>query len=129
MGRLTGERTLRSLLDASHSIIARQGAARLTLDAVVSRAGVSKGALLHHFRSKDELARRIIHDAIEGFDARVEQIRGTDRSVGSYTRAYITASIAPQDAASRRSFQVIAALARDAKYKHCSRAPCDAGPV
>ena len=43
------------LLDAAVAVVRRDGAQALTLDAVATQAGVSKGGLLYHFKSKREL--------------------------------------------------------------------------
>ncbi len=53
--------TLRDrLLDAAQAVVARQGIANLTLDAVAAEAGMSKGGLLHHFPSKDRLVEQLV---------------------------------------------------------------------
>ena len=46
---------IEKVLDATETLVARQGIGSLTMDAVAAEAGVSKGAVLHHFRSKDAL--------------------------------------------------------------------------
>lgn len=46
------ERTRGLVLQAALTIIARDGAARLTLDAIAKESGVSKGGLLHQFPNK-----------------------------------------------------------------------------
>ncbi len=43
------------LLDAFESLLVEGGSRAATLDAVAAQAGVSKGGLLYHFHSKDEL--------------------------------------------------------------------------
>src|SRR5215208_3308653 len=43
------------LLDAAIAVIRRDGAQRLTLDAVAAEAGVSKGGVLYHFGSNAAL--------------------------------------------------------------------------
>lgn len=43
------------LLDAAVQVAIRDGILAMTLDAVAKEAGVSKGGLIHHFRSKDDL--------------------------------------------------------------------------
>jgi AcrR family transcriptional regulator len=43
------------ILDAAEELICTRGIAGFTLDAVARAAGVSKGGLLYHFRSKDSL--------------------------------------------------------------------------
>lgn len=47
--------TRRSLLDAAEALILERGFAGATVDAIVERAGVSKGAFFHHFSSKSKL--------------------------------------------------------------------------
>jgi AcrR family transcriptional regulator len=44
-----------AVLDAAVALVEESGAGALTLDAVAARAGVSKGGLLHHFKSKEAL--------------------------------------------------------------------------
>lgn len=48
------------ILDAALAVADRVGAANLTLDAVAADAGVSKGGLLYHFASKDQLLRAVV---------------------------------------------------------------------
>ena len=48
------------LLDAAEAIVADRGVGALTLDAVAAAAGVSKGGLLHHYRSKEALLAAIV---------------------------------------------------------------------
>ena len=43
------------ILDAAEELICTRGIAGFTLDGVAQAAGVSKGGLLYHFRSKDSL--------------------------------------------------------------------------
>jgi len=47
--------TTRQLLDAARELFAADGYAASSLDSVVERAGVTKGALYHHFPGKREL--------------------------------------------------------------------------
>ncbi|MFG1248486.1 TetR/AcrR family transcriptional regulator [Xanthobacter flavus] len=46
------ERTKAAVIQAALAIIARDGAGRLTLDAIAKESGVSKGGLLHQFPNK-----------------------------------------------------------------------------
>jgi len=48
------------VLDAFEDILVRDGERAATLDATAKAAGVSKGGLLYHFGSKDELAEGLI---------------------------------------------------------------------
>jgi AcrR family transcriptional regulator len=58
-----------ALLDAAEAVVARQGVANLTLDAVAAEAGMSKGGLLHHFRTKDRLIEALVTRAAENWRA------------------------------------------------------------
>ena len=58
-----------ALLDAAEAVVARQGVANLTFDAVAAEAGMSKGGLLHHFRTKDRLIEALVTRAAENWRA------------------------------------------------------------
>lgn len=60
-----------SLLDAYQALLLDEGERAATLDAVAARAGVSKGGLLYHFRSKEALAAGLI--------GRLEELVAADR--------------------------------------------------
>lgn len=63
--QLTRER----ILQAARELVLEEGASRLTLDAVVVRAGLSKGAFLYHFKTKRDLFVTLIDEMIRAFDA------------------------------------------------------------
>ncbi|EXF24984.1 TetR family transcriptional regulator [Nesterenkonia sp. AN1] len=48
--------TVHRLITAYQDILVSEGERSATLEAIAARAGVSKGGLTYHFRSKDELA-------------------------------------------------------------------------
>lgn len=82
------------ILDAAESVCMRVGAAGLTLDEVAREAGVSKGGLLYHFRSKEALAVAMIERFTERFDRAVEELAAQDpEPVGRITRSYIRATV------------------------------------
>ena len=43
------------VLDAAQRVVARDGAARLTLDAVAEEAGISKASVIYDYKSKQAL--------------------------------------------------------------------------
>src|SRR5688500_14647291 len=54
------ERTRERILDAAQALILDHGFGSTTVDAVVNRAGITKGAFFHHFASKADLARALV---------------------------------------------------------------------
>lgn len=73
MARRTAEeaaRTRQDLLDAATRLFVEQGFAAVTADAIASAAGVTRGALYHHFPDgKPGLFDEIYRDLLVGFDA------------------------------------------------------------
>ena len=51
----TADETRRVILEAAYELFYRHGFARVGLDAIAARAGVTKRTLYYHFRSKDDL--------------------------------------------------------------------------
>ncbi len=54
------------ILDAAFGEIYRQGFQAASVDAILARAGVTKGALYHHFPSKADLGRAVVSEVIAG---------------------------------------------------------------
>lgn len=63
------------LLEAAARLIQHEGAASLTLAAVAREAQVSKGALTHHFPSKEALIRELLEVLLTGFEQQLETSR------------------------------------------------------
>lgn len=55
-----GRRGRQAILDAALRVASRDGLMAMTLDHVAREAGVSKGGLIYHFASKDDLVRGMI---------------------------------------------------------------------
>lgn len=52
------EQTVEKILDAAACLFAQKGYAHTTLQDVIDETGLSKGAVYHHFKSKEELPPR-----------------------------------------------------------------------
>jgi AcrR family transcriptional regulator len=63
------ERTRNAAIQAALAIIARDGPARLTLDAIARESGISKGGLTHQFPTKRAVLQALLDRQIEHFDA------------------------------------------------------------
>lgn len=61
------------ILDAAALLAEEDGAHSLSLERVAERAGVSKGGLLYHFRSKEELLNAMLLSVIEAHDRDLDQ--------------------------------------------------------
>jgi AcrR family transcriptional regulator len=103
------------LLDAAEAVVVEHGAFALTLEAVAAEAGVSKGGLLYHFPSKDQLASALVQRAVERVDAALDAA-ASDAAPGSFTRAYIRVTMGDggrQTGADPLSTALLGALALD----------------
>ncbi|MEU4693513.1 TetR/AcrR family transcriptional regulator [Actinoplanes sp. NPDC023714] len=115
MGRTAGrspEDTRRAVLEAAGEVIRTRGL-HASLDDIARHAGVSKGGLIYHFASKDDLLLELARTLIARFRADVEsRLDPTDTAPGRFTRAYIRALLAPpeDEAAARRSIALISQL-------------------
>ncbi len=85
------ERSTRDrLLDAFETLLVSAGSRSATLDAVAAEAQVSKGGLLYHFHSKDELVEGMLTRLREQGTADVEKMRSaTEGPVEFYLRTSI----------------------------------------
>ncbi|MFT0763061.1 TetR/AcrR family transcriptional regulator [Scrofimicrobium sp. R131] len=97
MGRSAGRtpvETRRQILDAAARIIRRRGLAT-PVSEVAAEAGVSKGGLLYHFPSKEELLQGLAVDLVKRFRTEVEAaIDHDDPRPGRVARAYLQVSFA-----------------------------------
>jgi len=57
-----GEQTRAALLGVARELFANEGYGAVALDEVCARAGVTRGALYHHFSSKEELFRAVCEE-------------------------------------------------------------------
>lgn len=114
MGRTAGraaDDTQRNILDAAMTLVARRGSGVSIAD-IAAAAGVSKGGLLYHFPTKDDLLRAGARDLFETFRSRVydQAQREPDGEPGRLNRAYIRVSFA--DVADEGVREIIAVAAQ-----------------
>jgi AcrR family transcriptional regulator len=91
------------LLDAASAVIRRDGPQALTLDAVAAQAGVSKGGLLYHFRSKRELLDSLVARWMDEFE------RDIEAAPGNFAARYVRGS----EGAKAEEAGMLAALVAD----------------
>jgi AcrR family transcriptional regulator len=87
------------LVAAARELFAEQGFAATGRDAIAQRAGVTRGALYHHFESKTDLAAAVVAALEDELVARVVTAAGRATSVREQLhlacRAYMDASADP----------------------------------
>ncbi|MBC3186858.1 TetR/AcrR family transcriptional regulator [Corynebacterium sp. zg-331] len=86
----TPEETKDHILQAAARLIRRSGPS-VSLAAIAAEANVSKGGLLYHFPSKNDLLHGLVTDVMQRFRAQVEEAdrRARDFTPGHLSRAYI----------------------------------------
>jgi AcrR family transcriptional regulator len=62
------ERSRNAALQAAITIISRDGPGRLTLDAIARECGLSKGGLMHQFRTKEAVLKALLEQQMAYFD-------------------------------------------------------------
>jgi AcrR family transcriptional regulator len=86
------------LLNAAEQVVARDGVASLTLDAVAREAGVSKGGLLYHFPTKSDLVNAVVERlATHCEQQQREAVQDAPLEPGAFTRAYLRCRSQPVD--------------------------------
>lgn len=102
--------TRAKIIMAADQVVRDKGAAKLTLDEVARAASVSKGGLLYHFATKEQLLQAMLEDALTAFEIELERRRGGDTSPGSWLRAYIKASFPTESTTLHQQSMVGSAL-------------------
>lgn len=107
MGRASNRERV---LEAAERVLLERGIAALTLDAVAAAAGMSKGGLIYHFPGKNALVAGMVERVVERFEARMAAYRAAHPGPGSWTRAYLAASLPPAGTADGQEADREAAL-------------------
>lgn len=85
------------ILSAAAALARDIGPGNLSLDAVASRAGVSKGGLLYHFPSKSKLLQALVEQHLGEFDAALnEKEKAHGGGSNSLVAAYLDLFVAEQ---------------------------------
>lgn len=78
------------ILNATSKVVTEQGIFNLTLEAVAKEAGISKGGLLYHFRSKEVLVEEMVKHLASNYRTKIDEHAMADPTEkGRWTRAYI----------------------------------------
>ncbi len=90
----TSAKTRETIFKACSQILRREGLTNLTLQAVASEAGLSKGGLLYHFETKEALIEALFEYHNNVFEERLEELVALEgEKPGAFLRAYAKASV------------------------------------
>ncbi len=112
------------LLDAAAEVVRSRGTS-FTLDDVAGAAGVSKGGLVYHFASKDELMLALAEDLLEEFRTAVAAaLDSDDDEPGRLTRAFVRACLGEgvDEMHTRQAFALVAQLITNPQVQAVARA-------
>lgn len=95
--------TREHILQAAYRAMYEQGLSATSLDAVLARAGVTKGALYHHFDCKKSLGCAVVDEVLADriLAAWVEPLRGAGDPITRLQELLARAAAAPTDEAIR----------------------------
>nr|WP_312795013.1 TetR family transcriptional regulator [Tianweitania sp.] len=107
------------ILRAAEVVVMRDGAARLTLDAVALEAGISKASVIYDYGTKQALIKAVIERRIKAEEDKVEQaVQGLGNIADVRIRGRIAATAeAPAGDAQSVALNLCAALAQDAELR------------
>jgi AcrR family transcriptional regulator len=94
-----------ALIAAARALFAEHGYQHTTAEAVVEAAGVTRGALYHHFTDKRDLFRAVVTDV--GIDLNTH-VRAVAAAIDDPRESYLTACNAAMDYAARPDYRRIA---------------------
>jgi len=112
------------ILDAVTVSIAAVGLARTTASEIARRAGVTWGAVQHHFGDKDELLAAALEDGFARFASRFDDLAVADSSLEARAAAFVDR--AWEHFASpvyRANFEILLGTVRGARSKRTDRLP------
>lgn len=78
----TGKSSFQTILDTAEELIREKGCRQTTLQDIIRRSGLSKGAIYHYVSSKDELLGLVMKSRIEQLNARFTEAVNSPQSRG-----------------------------------------------
>jgi AcrR family transcriptional regulator len=104
------------ILAAAADVARETGPGSLSLEAVASRAGVSKGGLLYNFPTKAKLMQGLVEDYLREFERALESARTNDTNGESPLAAYIRLSANDCEESQPSASWIFSAIAEDPDF-------------
>lgn len=110
--QVRSEATRRKILDAAIEVFGEVGYAAAAWSTIIERTGMTKGALYHHFDSKESLASAIIEEGSETLLAAFRNVCGSSSPAleNMIHGAFTIANVLSSDKMARAAEQLTAAL-------------------
>ncbi len=103
--------TRQVILEAAYTLIRSEGVNKLTLDGVAQQAQVSKGGLLYHFPTKNDLIKGMIDYFFSQYqDDLHRDVSDDNEPHGKWARAYVRTTFTSEEQELQVSAGLIAAL-------------------
>lgn len=77
------------ILEAAEDVVLSDGVSCLTLEKAAARAGISKGGVLYHFRTKESLVAAMVERLAGRFEEGIREHRARRPEPGGFARAYV----------------------------------------
>ncbi|MET3581279.1 AcrR family transcriptional regulator [Mesorhizobium robiniae] len=104
------------ILAAAADVARESGPGSLSLDAVASRAGVSKGGLLYNFPTKAKLMQALVEDYLRAFEQALESARTAGATGESPLATYIKLSAEHAEESKPSASWIFSAIAEDPDF-------------
>ncbi len=104
------------ILAAAADVAREAGPGNLSLDAVASRAGVSKGGLLYNFPSKAKLMQALVEDYLGEFEKRLEAAGAAQGSGANLLSTYVQLSVSECQETHASASWIFSAIAEDPEF-------------
>ncbi|ESW82051.1 TetR/AcrR family transcriptional regulator [Mesorhizobium sp. M0644] len=104
------------ILAAAAAVARETGPGSLSLDAVASRAGVSKGGLLYNFPTKAKLMQALVEDYLRAFEQALQSARTAGINGESPLATYIKLSAEHAEESKPSASWIFSAIAEDPDF-------------
>jgi AcrR family transcriptional regulator len=112
--RSDGQATRERILQAAARHVGLNGPAKLTIESAADAAGLSKGAVLYHFKTKNALIEAMLASVLDAFERATGSVVGNNANVnGSYASAYAQVSFDLRVDTLEAAAGMLAAVAND----------------
>lgn len=105
------------ILCEANKVISKKGLNSFTLEEVAKGAGISKGGLLYHYPSKDQLIKGLIEYYIEQFDSKIaEREKGEDEYSPNWLIAFVLEQFSQVNSDSNCMAGLLAAVSMNLEF-------------